>query len=680
DGTRATLMDLGLAQLADDVEGRLTRTRQFVGTLRYASPEQVLAVGRLDRRSDIYSLGATLWELLALRPLFGATEQLPTPLLMDKIQREEPARLRDLHVGLSRNLEAVVHKCLEKSPEKRYATAHELAEDLRRVQEGEPVKARPVGRVDRTLKWTRRHPAQTAAFILLACTAAALAVGFVLVNRERARTDQAYADLAATHTQLLDEQARTKEQRDTARAQKQRADDRYRQARAAMNHMLDRLNDRQLAATPRLKELYEAQLEDAITFYEGLLQEKGPLDPAVQRDVAGAFQLAGIIQAKLGLREQARKSFHRAVDLWQDLIAHSPDPLDDQAQLAVCYSGLAWVEAGNWNEKALALREQLCQARPENVAWQEALAETYHNVAAARQMAGDGAQATTFYEKALTILTTLHTRNPADPGPPTAAANNCAALGLCYMASNQPDRAEAVFRQGESLLKPLVEKSPNEPEPAIFLAGLYSNWAQLARGVQHQADVAVRLASQAVDLSERVLRQEPRFHDAQDTCLKAHGVRAYALDRPGHYEEEIRDWDRVLELSPKDERPRVRALRGWALLHAGKYAEVKATAQQLDADPKTPSRLVYEAAKLAAAAGHRAKEDPALEPSVRAVLAEENAVLAVHLLERVRQAGIFKNPFDVLTLSLDSTFDWLRKRDDFRQLQRAIAHQKPSHG
>jgi hypothetical protein len=80
DGTTATLMDLGLAQLADDVEGRLTRTRQFVGTLRYASPQQVLAVGTLDRRSDVYSLGATLWELLALQPIYGATDETPTPV------------------------------------------------------------------------------------------------------------------------------------------------------------------------------------------------------------------------------------------------------------------------------------------------------------------------------------------------------------------------------------------------------------------------------------------------------------------------------------------------------------------------------------------------------------------------------------------------------------------------
>src|SRR5205807_1961880 len=107
-GDHATLMDLGLAQIADDVEGRLTRTRQFVGTLRYASPEQVLAVGRLDARSDVYGLGATLWELLALRPLYGATDETPTPELMSRIQFDDPDNPRKYHPELSRDLEAIV--------------------------------------------------------------------------------------------------------------------------------------------------------------------------------------------------------------------------------------------------------------------------------------------------------------------------------------------------------------------------------------------------------------------------------------------------------------------------------------------------------------------------------------------------------------------------------------------
>jgi serine/threonine protein kinase len=162
DGTQAVLMDLGLAQLADETEGRLTRTRQFVGTLRYASPQQVLAVGPLDRRADVYSLGATLWEMLALAPLYGATEQTPTPVLMEQVQRQEPARLRSVNPAVSRDLEAVVHKCLEKDATRRYATAAELADDLGRYLAGEPVRARRVGRWERGWKWARRHPAPAA--------------------------------------------------------------------------------------------------------------------------------------------------------------------------------------------------------------------------------------------------------------------------------------------------------------------------------------------------------------------------------------------------------------------------------------------------------------------------------------------------------------------------------------
>jgi YD repeat-containing protein len=167
DGSQAVLMDLGLAQLADEADGKLTRTRQFVGTLRYASPEQVLAARRVDRRTDVYSLGATLWELLTLRPLFGATEEMPTPELMERIQHEEPQPVRALCPGVPRDLEAIVHKCLEKNPAKRYSTALELAEDLRRFLAGEPVQARPITRLGKGWRWLKRHRLASSAAVLL---------------------------------------------------------------------------------------------------------------------------------------------------------------------------------------------------------------------------------------------------------------------------------------------------------------------------------------------------------------------------------------------------------------------------------------------------------------------------------------------------------------------------------
>ncbi len=170
DGATATLMDLGLAQVADEEQGRLTKTRQFVGTVRYASPEQVLAVTRLTRASDVYSLGATAWELLTLQPLYGAMDETPVAEVMQKVQIEEPGRVRSANPSVPRDLAAIVEKCLQKDPKRRYQTARELARELRNFLAGRPVKARPVSRVERAWRWARRNPwpAGAAAVALLA--------------------------------------------------------------------------------------------------------------------------------------------------------------------------------------------------------------------------------------------------------------------------------------------------------------------------------------------------------------------------------------------------------------------------------------------------------------------------------------------------------------------------------
>ena len=158
DGSRATLMDLGIASMENVTGERLTRTRKFVGTLRYASPEQVLAVGDLDHRSDVYSLGVTLWELLTLRPMFGARRNVKDSQIIHKIEYDEPEPVRKYNRAVPSDLEAIMQKCLEKNPSRRYESAGALGEDLRRVLQGDPVAVRPVGFVARSLRSIRRRP------------------------------------------------------------------------------------------------------------------------------------------------------------------------------------------------------------------------------------------------------------------------------------------------------------------------------------------------------------------------------------------------------------------------------------------------------------------------------------------------------------------------------------------
>ena len=192
DGRQAVLMDLGLAQLADETQGRLTRTRQFVGTLRYASPEQVLGGTELDRRTDVYSLGATLWELLTLRPMFGAQEDLPDHELMLRIASTEVENPKKYNPRVPGDLYAIIAKCLEKDRARRYATAGDVADDLRRFLQGDPVVAQPPSLGYYLTKFSRRH---RAVLVTAAAVAALLVAGvvfsFIGISREAARTRQA---------------------------------------------------------------------------------------------------------------------------------------------------------------------------------------------------------------------------------------------------------------------------------------------------------------------------------------------------------------------------------------------------------------------------------------------------------------------------------------------------------
>jgi WD40 repeat protein/serine/threonine protein kinase len=176
--------DFGVAHMAGDAG--LTLSGDLLGTLRYMSPEQALAMHDLDARSDVYSLAATLYELLALRPALDGKNRHE---ILRQIAFEEPRPLRQVNSAVPGELETIVAKAMAKEPAVRYATAQELADDLRRFLEDKPIRARRPGPLERARKLARRHQgvARTAAALALAVIGLGAAVFFLAQEREEVR-------------------------------------------------------------------------------------------------------------------------------------------------------------------------------------------------------------------------------------------------------------------------------------------------------------------------------------------------------------------------------------------------------------------------------------------------------------------------------------------------------------
>jgi hypothetical protein len=180
---RAKIMDFGLAR-ATAAAGGITRAGTVLGTPEYMSPEQVREPERLDGRTDVYSLGVTLYEALTGEvPFRGAPH-----LTLQQILSDDPRPPRRLNDRVPPDLETICLHCLRKEPARRYAGAAALAEDLRRFLAGRPIQARPTTAWERGAKWARRRPAVAA---LLALVALVTSLGFGLVTWQWRRAEAA---------------------------------------------------------------------------------------------------------------------------------------------------------------------------------------------------------------------------------------------------------------------------------------------------------------------------------------------------------------------------------------------------------------------------------------------------------------------------------------------------------
>ena len=296
--------DFGLAHVSADL-GQ-TRTGDVFGTLRYMSPEQ--AAGKrllIDHRTDVYSLGATLYELLTLRPIFPGQDRQG---VLHAILHDEPQSLKSHDRTIPVELETIVLKAIAKSPLDRYTTAGEMAADLRRFLEDRPIAARRPSMIDRSRKWIRRHPAYfRAAIVFLLFSVVVLAVTTGVIAREQRRTKAAF----------LGEKQRAEE-----------AEERFQLARRSADEMI-RIANEELGDSPQMQAVRKRLLEAALAFYQEFMEQRRD-DPTAQAELEQTRLRVRAILSDLAVMQGA----------WKHMLLNSPE-VQDELKLDTAQRGRA---------------------------------------------------------------------------------------------------------------------------------------------------------------------------------------------------------------------------------------------------------------------------------------------------------------------------------------------------
>jgi len=457
-----------------------TMQGQLLGTPAFMAPEQ--ACGRhnlVDERTDVYGLGAILYEILTGRPPFIGPK---TSEVIYKVCHEAPAPPRqiaaDMAAGLA-GLEAVCLKALEKSPEARYASASELAQEVRRWLADEPVRAFPEPWTTRALRWGRRHKTMVAAAAALLVTATvALAVSTILIARE------------------------AKE----AEAQGQ-------QARHAVG-LLTQVSE--IGFDDQPDPIQQEFLKNAMNYYE---QFTGRItnNPAVKLEHARAYQQMGNIQRKLGQLSESERGYQRATEILEPLARDTHVGHEVKQVLARTHTLLADLlvrkgdnkgQAEPLYERAALLQQALASlpaATPED---RLRLGQTLKSQADLLRRKGRLGQAKAGYDKALATLDSAHAGDAKQNQIRNDLALARDARGWVFRELGDLNSAENDYRRAVLLLEVLVKEFPTAPCHREALARAYNSLGMIEErtGLLADAELHYRLE---LPLADRLAQDYP---------------------------------------------------------------------------------------------------------------------------------------------------------------------------
>lgn len=438
--------DFGLAKQMSG-QSQLTVSGAIVGTPSYMPPEQ--ASGRADQvgpHSDIYSLGAILYELLTGRPPFRAATPFET---IRQVLQNEPVSPRLINSSVPKDLETICLKCLQKEPSRRYASAAELAEELQCYLDGRPIKARPVSTAERVWRWCRRNPWLASAIATAAVFLVMAFLGLV--------TAYAYRGWALRESEAS-----------------------FREALRVINQFTTRVSEETLLNQPGMQPLRRDLLELALAHYQNMLRRRQS-DRLLRDELAGTYFRIGIITSLLESPAKAIPHYQQAVAIHRDLLSRIPQNPTHIAGLAETLNamGTAYYSMGQLNEalkqfqEARNLRVQLTQLQPDNIEYRRVLANTQMNVGLILEDLNNLPEAQRQVEAAQQLrLEALH-REPDNEKIQRDLAKGYYSLGNLQWKEGSIDDAQQSFTAAVAQLEKLLKRFPNDLDNQKLLALCY---------------------------------------------------------------------------------------------------------------------------------------------------------------------------------------------------------------